>query len=130
MSAVSADHEPSMGKYNRGCRCEGCAEVKRSYMRALFADLATRPRSEVPHGTVGGYTNWKCRCEPCSVAHSRKLKAGKADRKARLDADPTVVEHGRVATYSGWGCRCEPCRTASRTYYADLRGSKEAASRP
>lgn len=54
----------------------------------------------IPHGTLSGYTNWKCRCYPCrdaqlerQRAYRREREIGKIeDRKAWLDhlADCTL----------------------------------------
>jgi hypothetical protein len=36
-----------------------------------------------PHGTVSGYTNWKCRCAPCKKAGSENNRRTRARRLAR-----------------------------------------------
>jgi len=54
--------------YNHGCRCEICRADHRRRMQATRDALKLRPRSEVPHGTRGGYTNWGCHCCLCTTA--------------------------------------------------------------
>lgn len=79
-----------------------------------------RPGPEVeepgaPHGTVDGYSNWKCRCRKCRAAWRQRCAERKAERVDRAKNDPGVVPHGLPTTYGNWGCRCERCTYAART---------------
>ncbi len=65
------------GTYNRKCRCLECTDAHRAYhaeasqrraLRAAVGDPA------VPHGTVGGYKNWGCRCALCTAANTGASK--------------------------------------------------------
>lgn len=60
--------------------------------------------SEDPwHGTIGGYSNHKCRCHACSTAWNRYC----ADRqKGRRRSDGP--DHGKIAMFES-GCRCHSC---------------------
>lgn len=58
--------------YNAGCRCEVCTAGNRNCCYSKFADLRSRPREQVPHGTVGGYVNWGCRCRECTDAQTER----------------------------------------------------------
>lgn len=61
------------------------------------------------HGTAGGYSNYGCRCETCTTAHSKALYRAKERRMQR----PTPAHvHGSANGYGNYGCRCEPCTKA------------------
>jgi len=73
--------------------------------------------SDIPHGTSGGYTNYACRCEPCTQAHTICLGKGRAKRLAgRVMRDGRLyhpdVTHGTKNAYGNYGCRCDPCTNA------------------
>lgn len=61
------------------------------------------------HGTIGGYSNHKCRCDACSKAFSEyQREAGKRRKNA-----PTPEHiHGTYNGYTNYGCRCTACRLA------------------
>jgi hypothetical protein len=63
------------------------------------------------HGTAGGYTNHKCRCGPCTTAHSADC-ARYAQNRAALPT--TEIPHGTENGYGNYRCRCELCREAHR----------------
>jgi hypothetical protein len=79
--------------------------------------------SEARHGTVGEYTNWGCRCDPCRDVYNSYERARRHARASR--PVPADVEHGTYATYINYGCRCDRCRAAnaeaSRRRYASRR---------
>jgi hypothetical protein len=55
------------------CRCEQCRAANSARSRTSRAARKARTAAgdpAVPHGTRGGYTNWACRCLPCSQANS------------------------------------------------------------
>jgi hypothetical protein len=63
------------------------------------------------HGTPGGYTNLRCRCQACRDAHtSACLRARR--RRIERGLDPEDGRHGRANTYTNWGCRCGRCTAA------------------
>ena len=84
------------------------------YFNADNLHLATRRKdvtcqhclrilAEPWHGTHGGYSNHKCRCDPCTEANT----AAMADWRARhWGVEP--LRHG-AAGYTNYGCRCEVC---------------------
>ena len=62
--------------YNRGCRLDCC----RSAMSRAKADHRSRlaaktPFDQIPHGTVNGYDNYRCRCDQCRHANSTRRVA-------------------------------------------------------
>lgn len=68
---------------------ERLAERQRAYYKANRERLAERRRErqrELPpgdprHGTLNGYTNWRCRCESCrgaNTAYARRRRGGAA----------------------------------------------------
>jgi hypothetical protein len=63
------------------------------------------------HG-ASGYTNYKCRCETCTIAHSAACARMKAARAPLAPDDP---RHGSTNGYGNWGCRCDQCRAAKVT---------------
>lgn len=100
--------------------------------------------SEIPHGTMGGYTNHHCRCDRCKLATREYYLArrvpclgcgtliyygaqrtgycvqciGKARRK------PLV--HGTEMGYRKKGCRCDECRAASAAARRERRATARA----
>lgn len=66
------------------------------------------------HGTLTIYTNYGCRCIPCTVANRAKQfeqREYRFSRRVLINGRMVAVEaptHGRN-TYSNWGCRCEVC---------------------
>jgi hypothetical protein len=70
-------------RYQRsGCRCEVC-------VAAYYADTAAQKakraanQDRAPHGTASGYTNWRCRCDPCKAAGARQNAETWRRRKER-----------------------------------------------
>jgi hypothetical protein len=82
--------------------------------------------SEIPHGTVNGYTNRRCRCTPCLQAE----RAYKAAWRAAHAGDVPDGYHGRRSTYINRGCRCDPCREAAMRYQRDYRAKQRVGGRP
>lgn len=72
------------------------------------------------HGTVNGYVNLKCRCQPCRDAWAAKCRDLKMRRRSevvlgrKIRTGPLVGEpvHGKASTYGNWGCRCDECQAA------------------
>jgi hypothetical protein len=73
-----------------------------------------------PHGLPGTYTNYGCRCEQCTTAHSAYLKEQRIRRHEQREVvDGRLVavharKHGTPSTYFNHGCRCEECCAARR----------------
>lgn len=62
----------------------------------------------IPHGTLSGYTNHKCRCDDCRHAmatYNRELRRSKGIQP------PKRAQHGSPSKYRA-GCRCEECVAA------------------
>lgn len=74
------------------------------------------------HGTVNGYSNLACRCQPCRDAHSANFILQRADRSKRL-AEAT---HGKATTYTNWLCRCRPCTDAWAVTRAAVAARRKA----
>lgn len=49
-----------------------------------------RPRLPDYHGTIGGYRNHGCRCEPCTKAQTRWSKGYRLRTRADRNGNPTV----------------------------------------
>lgn len=76
---------PGPSAYNKGCRCPADVELNRLRGIQTRNDLRKRGAenpSLIPHGTAGGYSNWGCRCIPCTAANSAKGAERRALRKA------------------------------------------------
>lgn len=73
-------------------------------------------RTEPPvHGvTKNGYSNYGCRCEPCTSAHAAATRVQHAARVGTLAADDP--RHGKYTTYFNYGCRCSACKAARAEY--------------
>jgi len=69
------------------------------------------------HGTAGGYSNWDCRCSPCTEANAAKARRAKL---ARTNAPIPRHVHGTDNGYTNYDCRCDPC-TAAHTEVARQR---------
>lgn len=115
----------------RGRTCGPCRMWKRRESEAREQLLALMPKRA--HGTVEGYRDWKCRCEPCKEAVRPKISLVK--RAVRPEA--------RCGTRAGYDrhraqgeAACRACldaialigreRTADRR--EQLTGSREALS--
>lgn len=91
-------------QWREGCRCEICLNA-------------------VPHRTVTGYTNWRCRCPDCRLAM--------ADYRWRLrqsyaETPPADIPHGTINGYNNYACRCVKCRAASSERRAvNMRKARE-----
>jgi hypothetical protein len=116
------DEHGTAQAYRKGCRCVQCIAGNTARARQYRAQCAARPREEVPHGTIGGYVNWSCRCTLCRIANAdsnRRLRERLAVR--------TDVPHGTYSGYIAWACRCPKC-CAAHTAYVRARRQRKAAS--
>lgn len=99
----------------------GAAAYRRRVAERVRAPDGRLVHPAARHGTAGGYSNYGCRCAPCTAAHSAALARARVARLAwrRWDARAGTwvttadVPHGRASTYENWGCRCAPCVTAA-----------------
>jgi hypothetical protein len=67
--------------------------------------------SESWHGTVGGKSNYGCKCPKCRKAWTEHCLARRDERaKAIRQDDP---RHGTYSFYANHGCRCGKCRDAN-----------------
>jgi hypothetical protein len=73
------------------------------------------------HGTMNGYSNWKCRCDACKKIAKEYQAIAKAERFARPKTGKEKW-HGTYSGYQNWGCRCEPCHEAFK-----VRAREDAA---
>ncbi len=74
------------------------------------------------HGTNGGYSNRRCRCDRCRDAHTKELR----DYRRRMLNNPDKIPHGTSNGYNNYGCRCEPCTVARRVKDRALREARRA----
>jgi hypothetical protein len=115
--------------------CSGKHKAKgycaRHYKRLKDGVKMDRPwpgEGEVPHGTSGGYSNYKCRCDPCRIAWNKLCNDRKKKKWESWDGKPDVeLIHGLEATYQNHGCRCQECKTGMsnrRSLLAKIRRSE------
>lgn len=53
------------------CRCPVCAQANREYAAELRARKSgTLAPGDPRHGTVNGYSNYRCRCQACTRANT------------------------------------------------------------
>lgn len=69
------------------------------------------PPGDPRHGTVNGYGNLGCRCQPCRDANAAEVRRRNAERRQRGLA-PGDPRHGTSNGYGNWSCRCTECTTA------------------
>ena len=81
----------------------------------------------IPHGTHGGYTNHRCRCDDCREAHRVGHAASVARMRQRLASGEAQPVHGTPGAYCNWGCRCIPCTQAQAQAKARWRAARAVA---
>jgi hypothetical protein len=78
------------------------------------------------HGTLGGYTNHRCRCPECREANRIHCVEEYIPRIRATGLPDGDERHGTYNGYRNYRCRCEQCRAAhteySRNYAARMRG--------
>jgi hypothetical protein len=79
------------------------------------------PPDDPRHGTLNGYSNLKCRCQPCREAWASYCQRRKAARPPLPPDDP---RHGLPTSYANWKCRCPKCTEAWTGYYRALRHTR------
>lgn len=75
------------------------------------------------HGTAGGYTNHRCRCESCIEAHRWSMQDDRARRA--LAPVPSHV-HGTNNGYENYACRCEACTTVHKAKLTRWRRARRS----
>lgn len=75
-------------------------------------------------GTAGGYTNHKCRCQRCTMAHSAKQAAIRSRRIDTYDGSKC----GKSWTYTNYGCRCRACTDAHAAVQKATKGAQKKAT--
>ncbi|SLG39603.1 Uncharacterised protein [Mycobacteroides abscessus subsp. abscessus] len=85
--------------------------------RVEIGGRLVHPRAPHGNGTTNGYSNYGCRCEPCSVAWAKyctELRKFRASRGAMVDGCWYVpnAPHGTAGGYNNYGCGCERCTAA------------------
>lgn len=87
------------------------------------------PTDDPRHGTAGGYTNHRCRCQACRAANAKEHQEASRRRSERPIPDHV---HGSMNGYRNYRCGCEKCLEAKRIvsreqyrrrYSAGARGS-------
>lgn len=117
--AASAD---GLQPYCRPCQRAYTADRRQAYRAAGL------PADSDRHGTLTGYTNWGCRCGPCTAAGVANTRAWQQAARARgLPEDSD--RHGTWVGYNGCGCRCEPCMSAGSAYIRAWREAHPDAAR-
>ena len=58
-------------------------EVRRHRAETMRRNAESRSQrsGDAPHGTLGGYTNWSCRCVKCKLAYSEYRKKRRAAKR-------------------------------------------------
>lgn len=84
-----------------------------------------RPIPNRVHGTPGGYSNWHCRCSPCTEANRAKQERW---RDSRDGAPVPTHVHGTSNGYTNYRCRCERCTRAHSNNTRDYRRALRSQS--
>lgn len=88
--------------YQRGCHCEPCREANTEAARQAKQRRIEKGVPEHLHGTSSAYSNWDCRCAPCTKAgaEANKLSTLGAGNEERNHALWTAEEDAMVTDYS------------------------------
>lgn len=76
------------------------------------------------HGTSGGYTNHKCRCDKCKAAFAAYM----AKFRERVKDNVPEHVHGTAGGYTNYSCRCVKCTSAHTRLTRERRKAKEVAN--
>lgn len=77
------------------------------------------------HGTPGGYSNHRCRCDDCRLAWN----AYQVEYKSRKMTDLEALTHGKASSYRV-GCRCADCKDANQRAYRTRKLASMGVNRP
>jgi hypothetical protein len=87
---MTEEEELASGKFKHGrsayqyhkCRGPICVEANRAHAETFRKGKRGKlPKNDDRHGTVNGYINYCCRCDPCKAAGAVKNAADAAARK-------------------------------------------------
>lgn len=78
------------------------------------------------HGTPGGYSNHKCRCDPCRTTWNKYCADRKRKRRSEYVFNP-LDPHGDPKTYQK-GCTCDACKDGHNRYTLQVRRGESAKS--
>jgi len=79
------------------------------------------PKNSSRHGTLSGYTYYKCRCDKCKKNFSGyRAKLRKKYMKKSPEKDK-LLKHGDASTYTNYGCHCDKCRAAKMKVQREYR---------
>lgn len=78
------------------------------------------------HGSAGGYTNHRCRCDDCRRAWNEAVATWRVARKLRHRLGYKGFKHGATG-YREWNCRCTTCRAGAAADKRRERAAKRAA---
>ena len=81
----------------------------REYGRKFTKKVPDKP---IPHGTINGYANYKCRCDDCKAAQSERNRKQYTPRPR----EPKPIQHGTLSGYGTHKCRCDDCKAAQSEY--------------
>ncbi len=80
------------------------------------------------HGTVGSYTNHRCRCPDCTEAWRRYCIEDYLPRIRAVGLPIGDARHGTYNGYYNYRCRCDECRAANAVYRRDYYRRNKAVS--
>lgn len=113
---------------SRGTReCVTCQRAHRKRLQLGYAQQGLPDPEDARHGTVSGYSLYRCRCAPCLEA-KRSSDAVSARRRAAQGLPEDDPRHGRYSCYKTWGCRCDKCRKANADYEKERKRRKSEQS--
>ena len=144
-------HGTAGGYTNFACRCEDCTRAQREADRKYRANNPEKVRAanarykarleqtqfaDIPHGTIGGYNNYKCRCADCRKANTARCQRYRDANRDKVNEYAAKVRarlrgteppnHGTHHAYCNYGCRCSLCKEAQREYHRKRRATKLA----
>lgn len=86
--------------------------------------VGRRNSMEKWHGSAGGYSNHKCRCDACRLAWNKSCRERKRRRRDEFVYTPGA-DHGTAKMYQR-GCSCADCKTAHSRYQGQLRKGQKS----
>lgn len=75
---------------------------------------------DVRHGTLNGYSNHHCKCQPC-LDYGRAYHREASLRRRQRGLEPDSPAHGTDGGYVNYGCRCDRCKQAHSSDHAAYR---------
>jgi len=77
--ALAIDEHGTHSRSHTGCPCEPCRAFERERKRDQLARLQP---ADAPHGTLYGYTGYRCRCPECTAALRDHMRAYRQRQRA------------------------------------------------